>query len=146
MRSFEFPVQEITDLATNKLYRIKISPEGVDIYRVTKMGFGRDLIYSIPRRSLMRIDFEKRLIPKTGSGIGRTIAGGMLAGGVGAIAGVASSKGMIEKWDIILEDRENECQFEIFQCDKYKATAYRDRACKILRWRVATNNGPIRRK
>lgn len=140
MRSFEIPVQEITDLATSKVYKIKISPDGVDINLVTKMGFGRDLVYSIPRRSLMRIDFVKRLIPKTGSGIGRTIVGGMLAGGVGAIAGAASSKGMIEKWDIVLEDRENECRFEIFQGDKFKATAYRDKAYKILRLQIDSSN------
>ena len=146
MRTFEIPVQEITDLATSKVYKIKISPDGVDINLVTKMGFGRNLVYSIPRRLLMRIDFEKRFVPKTGSGIGRTIVGGLVAGGIGAIAGATSSKGMIEKWDIVLEDRENECRFEIFQGDKYKATAYRDKAYKILRWRISTNDGPIRRK
>lgn len=146
MSTFEIPVQEITDLVASKVYKIKISPERVDINLVTKMGFGRDLIYSIPRRSLMRIDFEKRLVPKNGSTIGRAIVGGVLAGGVGAIAGASSAKGMIEKWDIVLEDRENECRFEIFQGDKYKATAYRDKAYKILRWRVSTNDGPIRRK
>ena len=123
MRSFEIPVQEITDLVTSKVYKIKISPDTVDINRVTKMGFGRDPVYSIPRRSLMKIDFEKRLVPKTGN-----------------------SKGLIEKWDIILEDRENVCRFEMFQCDKYKATRYRDRAYKILRWNPTATDGPIRRK
>lgn len=146
MSTFEIPVQEITDFATNKLYKIKISPERVDINLVTKMGFGRDLVYSIPRRSLMRIDFEKRLVPKAGSGIGRAIAGGMLAGGVGAIAGASSAKGMIEKWDIVLEDRENECRFEIFQGDKFKVTKYREKAYKILRWNVVKADGSIRRK
>lgn len=146
MSTFEIPVQEITDLVTSKVYKIKISPERVDINLVTKMGFGRDLIYSIPRRSLMRIDFEKRLVPKNGSTIGRAIVGGVLAGGVGAIAGASSAKGMIEKWDIVLEDRENECRFEIFQGDKFKVTQYRDKAYKILRWNVSATTGPIRRK
>ena len=146
MRSFEIPVQEITDLATSKIYKIKIAPEGVDINLVTKMGFGRAPVYSIPRRELVKIDFEKRLVPKTGSAIGRAIVGGALAGGVGAIAGASSARGMIEKWDIVLEDRENVCRFEIFQGNQFKATKYRDKAYKILRWRVSANRGPIRRK
>ena len=146
MSTFEIPVQEITDLVTSKVYKIKISPEGVDINLVTKMGFGRDLVYSISRRSLMRIDFEKRLVPKTGSGIGRAVVGGILAGGVGAVAGAASAKGVIEKWDIVIEDRENECRFEIFQGDKFKVTKYREKAYKILRWNVVKADGPIRRK
>lgn len=146
MSTFEIPVQEITDLATSKLYKIKICPDRVDINLVTKMGFGRDLVYSIPRRSLMKIDFEKRLVPKTGSAIGRAIVGGALAGGVGAIVGASSAKGMIEKWDIVLEDRENECRFEIFKGDKYNVTTYRDKAYKILRWNVSATTGPIRRK
>lgn len=140
MSSFEIPVQEITDLNTNKMYKIRISPKSVDINLVTKMGFGRDLIYSIPRDALVKIDFEKRLVPKSGGGIGRAVVGGMLAGGVGAVAGAASAKGMIEKWDIVLEDRENTCRFEIFQGDKFKATKYRDKAYKILGLRIAPSN------
>lgn len=132
MRSFEIPVQEITDLASNKVYKIKISPDGVDINLVTKMGFGRSPVYSIPRRELVKIDFEKRLVPKTGSAIGRALVGGALAGGIGAIAGASSAKGMIEKWDIVLEDNENACRFEIFQGDQFKATKYRNKAYKIL--------------
>lgn len=146
MSAFEIPVQEITDLVSNKIYKIKISPDGVDINLVTKMGFGRSLVYSIPRRELVKIDFEKRLVPKNGSAIGRAVVGGVLAGGVGAIAGASSSKGMTEKWDIVFEDRENECRFEIFQGDKFKVTKYRDKAYKILRWNVRPTAGPIRRK
>lgn len=146
MSAFEIPVQEITDLNTNKLYKIRISPAGVDINLVTKMGFGRDPVYSIPRRALVKIDFKKRLVPKNGNSIGRALVGGVLAGGVGAIAGASSAKGMIEKWDIVLEDRENECRFEIFRGDKFKATKYRDKAYKILRWNVSKSDGPIHRK
>ena len=146
MSAFEIPVQEITDLASNKMYKIKISPESVDINLVTKMGFGRSLVYSIPRRELVKIDFEKRLVPKTGSAIGRAVVGGVLAGGVGAIAGASSAKGMSEKWDIVLEDRENVCRFEIFQGNQFNATKYRDTAYKVLRWRTPANDGPIRRK
>lgn len=146
MSAFEIPVQEITDLNTSKVYKIKISPDGVDINLVTKMGFGRKLVYSIPRRSLVKIEFEKRLVPKNGSTIGRAIVGGVLAGGVGAIVGASSAKGMIEKWDIVLEDRENECRFEIFQGDKFKATRYRTKAYEILKWNTKSTTGPIRRK
>ena len=146
MSAFEIPVQEITDLASNKMYKIKISPDGVDINLVTKMGFGRSPVYSIPRRELIKIDFEKRLVPKNGSAIGRALVGGALAGGIGAIAGASSAKGMIEKWDIVLEDRENVCRFEIFQGDKFKATKYREKAYKILRWNPTATDGPIRRK
>lgn len=140
MSAFEIPVQEITDLNTNEMYKIRISSDGVDINLVTKMGFGRSLIYSIPRHSLVKIDFEKRLVPKSGNGIGRAVVGGMLAGGAGAIVGAASSKGMAEKWDIVLEDRENVCRFEIFQGDKFKATKYRDKAYKILGLQAAPSN------